>query len=65
MEDPSVGDWEPNTVLGRKFFETKIGVRRTDLRIIRPSTPLENIRQTDIQSPSALPSDHMLLPKMS
>lgn len=50
---------------GITFFEERVAERRSGLRKIRPSTPLEKTRPQDIQSPSTLAGDHMLLPKMT
>lgn len=65
MDDPKVGTLELDSVDGIVFFETSVVERRTGLRKVRPITPLENTRPQDVQSPSTLASDHMLLPKIS
>ena len=65
MDDPKYGVVQLDSLEGIVFFETGVAERRTGLRKIRPLTPLENTRPQDVQSPSTLASDHMLLPKIS
>ena len=64
-KNPQAGVIDVSVPEGRVLFEEQLHERRTGRRLIRATTPLQNINPQDVQSPSCLASDHMLLPKMS